>query len=332
MGPGFFLSAAALGILSTLSLAHARATPPLVLEATIPLDGVAGRIDHMAVDLKRRRLFVAELGNDTVDVVDLSVERVAHRLDGLKEPQGVGYSAKSDMLAVANAADGSVVLFRGEDLVPAGSFSLGNDADNVRVNPQDGMFVVGYGRGGLAVIDPERHSEVGRLQLPAHPESFQIDPGTGRVFVNLPDSLRLATVDLNAMRILDMRKFAALRANFPMALDPATDVVTVVFRLPPTLMVMDRESAAPRAQMATCSDADDMFFDDKRRRIYISCGSGELASIEWDGRSLRPLRSVTTFTGARTSLFVPALDRLFVAGPAARSGGQAAILVYRPEP
>jgi hypothetical protein len=68
-----------------------------VLEATIPLPDTGGRIDHMAVDLKRGRLFVAELGNGTVDVVDLASRKVMHRLGGLKEPQGVGYSQSADV-------------------------------------------------------------------------------------------------------------------------------------------------------------------------------------------------------------------------------------------
>ena len=51
--------------------------PPLVLERTIPLPGVSGRIDHMAVDLRRGRLFVAELGNGTIDVVDLAEGKAA---------------------------------------------------------------------------------------------------------------------------------------------------------------------------------------------------------------------------------------------------------------
>src|SRR5947209_721288 len=78
---------------------------PLVLERTIPLAHVSGRIDHMAVDLRRGRLFVAELGNNTVDVVDITAGHVIHRIDGLREPQGVGYSPAADTVAVANAGD-----------------------------------------------------------------------------------------------------------------------------------------------------------------------------------------------------------------------------------
>jgi hypothetical protein len=151
MGRASVLLAAGFGIVlatPSASLLHAaETTQPLVLEATIPLQGVSGRIDHMAVDLKRGRLLVAELGNDTVDVVGLSAASVMHRIGGLKEPQGVGYDPTADLVIVANAGDGSVRMFRGEDLAPVESLSLGDDADNVRIDPRNGAIVVGYGRG-----------------------------------------------------------------------------------------------------------------------------------------------------------------------------------------
>ena len=154
--------------------------PPLVLEQIIPLTGASGRIDHMAVDLRRGRLFVAELGNGTVDVVDLAAGKATHRVAGLKEPQGVGYAPKADMVAVANAGDGSVRLFHGGDFSPLGVISLGSDADNVRLDVQTGRLIVGYGSGGLAVLDlsPVRPS---KAKLAAHPEGFQLDSSGSRL-------------------------------------------------------------------------------------------------------------------------------------------------------
>ena len=88
----------------------------MTLEAKIPLGDVSGRIDHMAIDPKRQRLFVAELGNNTVGVVDLKERKVVHVITGLKEPQGVAYVPSSDMIYVANAGDGSVRIFRADNL------------------------------------------------------------------------------------------------------------------------------------------------------------------------------------------------------------------------
>jgi hypothetical protein len=81
-----------------------------------------------------------------------------------------------------------------------------------------------------------------------------------------------------------------------------------------------------------CADADDVFFDAKRGRIYISCGAGEIAIFQQDGKGYRPLTSVKTSSGARTSLFIPELDRLFLAERAGLLGSTAAIKVYRPAP
>jgi YVTN family beta-propeller protein len=134
--------------------AWGEAPAPLVLETKIPLGPVSGRIDHFAVDPGRQRLFVAELGNNSVGVIDLKQQKVLRTIGGLKEPQGVAYVRASDMLYVANAGDGSVRLFQGENFSPVGRIELGHDADNIRVDTRANTVFVGYGSGALAVIDP----------------------------------------------------------------------------------------------------------------------------------------------------------------------------------
>ena len=166
---------------------------PLQLETKIALGDVRGRIDHMAIDLKRQRLFVAELGNDSVGIVDLASRKLIHRIPGLKEPQGVGYEPSTDMLYVANAGDGSVRLFEGNDYKPAGQIELGSDADNIRIDPATNRVFIGYGSGALAIIDPATRTKIGDVPVKAHPEGFQIDPGTSQIFVNVPDAHGIAS-------------------------------------------------------------------------------------------------------------------------------------------
>jgi hypothetical protein len=310
---------------------RAHAEPPLALERTIPLHDVRGRIDHMAVDLGRKRLLVAELGNDTVDAIDLSAGTVAHRLTGLHEPQGVGYAEGADVILVANARDGSVRLFGAADFSPVGTVPLGDDADNVRIDPRNGLAVVGYGSGGLAVIDPRSRAKTADIKLPAHPESFQIDPATGRAYVNIPEARQIAVVDLDARRVVANWPMRDAGANFPMALDPKQSLLASVFRSPAALLLLDIGSGAVKQRLAACGDADDVFFDLPRSRIYISCGAGEVAVLHRDA-TWQALDPVRTASGARTSLFVPQLDRLYVAERAGMLGSDAAIRVYRPAP
>jgi len=159
-----------------LAVASARAEEALSLEGKIALSGVSGRIDHLAVDLARKRLLVAALGNGTLEIVDLAGGHRVKQVAGLHEPQGVGYAQKPDLVVGASAGDGSVRFFSGEELAPAGSLALGSDADNVRIDPRTGNAIVGLGSGGLATIDPEKRSKIGDIKLATHPESFQLDP------------------------------------------------------------------------------------------------------------------------------------------------------------
>jgi hypothetical protein len=300
------------------------AEPALVLEQTIELKDVSGRIDHMAVNLPRKQLYVAELGNNTVDVVDIA--------GGQVEPQGIGYSPQADVIAIASAGDGTVRLFRGKDFYIATTVNLGDDADNVRVDPTSGRFIVGYGSGGLAVIDPADGRVISRTKLPAHPEGFQIDAGSGRAFVNLPDDHQIAVVDIGSGKQISGWRLPGRRANFPMGFDAPRKIVASVFRSPPRLVLLDANSGTVKESLTACSDADDVFFDGNRRRIYVSCGSGSVDVFEADGDGYRKPTSTKTNSGARTSLFVPELDRLFVARRAGMLGSTAAILVFRPTP
>src|SRR5713226_4788665 len=144
---------AALTLSSTASNAAAQSSeePSLQLEAKIPLGAVRGRIDHLAIDLKRQRLFVAELGNDSLGVVDFAARKAVRTITGLSEPQGVGYEPTTDTVYVANAGDGSVRVLRGDDLAPIGRIELADDADNVRIDAQRKRVLVGYGKGALAI-------------------------------------------------------------------------------------------------------------------------------------------------------------------------------------
>jgi DNA-binding beta-propeller fold protein YncE len=302
--------------------------PTLRIEAKIPLGEVRGRIDHMAADIRRGRLFVAELGNNSVGIVDVGQTKVVQVLVGLKEPQGVGYLPSNDTLYVANGGDGSLRLFEGPNYTASGRIDLGSDADNVRVDQSSQHVVVGFGDGGLAVIDGTKRNKIGEIRLSAHPEGFQLDPSTGRAYINLPNARGIALADLSSSKVIAVWPVGGASANFPIAIDRDTGHVLVIFRNPPKLGVFDSQNGSIVRMVDTCGDADDLFVDAKRHRIYVSCGAGVIDIF--DARSYDRLSRISTASGARTSLFVPEFDRLFLA---VRAGSNpAAIWVFRPEP
>ena len=231
---------------------------------------------------------------------------------------------------VANAGDGSVRVLRGDDLAPIGRIELGDDADNVRVDLPRNRVLVGYGKGALAVIDPATPAKAADIRLKGHPEGFQIDETGTKVFVNVPDARDIEVADLAAGSTRSLPTQGA-GSNFPMAIDAEAQRVLVVFRSPPTLMALSSQDGRVVAKVETCGDADDVFVDARRRRVYVSCGEGVVDVLEQSETGYRRLARVPTVSGARTSLFVPELDRLFVA-VRARSSEPAAIWVFRPVP
>lgn len=310
----------------TVAVAQDAPKSPLALEASIPLPDAGGRIDHMAYDSARERVFVAELGNGSVDVVDLHARKVVHRFTNLDEPQGAAFAAQADVVAIASGGDGAVRLYAGSDYALRATIRLGDDADNARADPRNDHIVVGYGEGALAIIDPRTSTKIGDIALPAHPEAFQLVGN--RAFVNIPDAREIDVVDLDGGKIVARWPTAPLESNFPMALDDRGRVA-VAFRSPATLGLFDPADGRRIASIGTCGDADDVYFDAKRQRFYVSCGEGAIDIVAVSATGLREVGRQPTSWGARTSLFLPELNRLLVAERAGLFGSRAILAVFQ---
>jgi DNA-binding beta-propeller fold protein YncE len=304
---------------------------PLTVEARIPLGNVSGRIDHLAFDPSRGRLYVAELGNDSVGVVEVKTGRLLQTVRGLDEPQGIGYESGTDTIYVANGGDGTVRLFSGADFKPLGVIPLGADADNVRVDPTAHRVYVGYGEGAIAVIDPMTRKRIADIPLRGHPESFQLEPDGRRIFVNVPDAGHVAIVSRDPKSTTGDWPNGSLRANYPMALDAAKKRVIIVFRQPARLRAYDWTSGRASVDSEVCSDADDVFVDARRHRLYVLCGEGFVDTLDEVSEKYAHAGRLTTSSGSRTGLLVPELDRLYIAIRATRDE-PAAIWVVRPGP
>ena len=175
--------------------AEARNATPLRLVQTIPLANVEGRIDHMAVDLKGERLFVAALGNNSVEVLDLRAGKRIHSITELHEPQGVGFVPEFNKIFIANAKSGACEVFDGSSFKPIKSIKFSDDADNIRYDAAARRIYIGYGSGGLGVIDAATGDQLGEIKLEGHPESFQLEKSGPRIFVNIPTSQKIIVVD-----------------------------------------------------------------------------------------------------------------------------------------
>jgi len=307
---------------------------PLTLEKRIPLGNIEGRIDHMVADVTGHRVFVAALGNNSVEVVDTPAGQVIRSITGLKHPQGILFWPAGHRFYVANADDGRVTVFDASSYAVLRTYDLnGGDADNIRFDPEVKEVLVGYGDGALAFISAPLGSRVGDAMLDAHPESFQLERKGPRVFVNIPEAPNGAHVT-----VLDRRTRSVtakwplppgVAQNFPMALDEPSHTLFIGCRKPAQLLAVDTRSGQMTVASTIPGDADDLFFDGQRNRIYVSGGEGAIAVIARNkAGQYETLATLATAKGARTSLFVPEFRELFVAVP--HHGKQRPeLLVYR---
>jgi len=299
----------------------------LALIQSIPIPNVNGRIDHMAVDITGREklLFVAELGNNSLDIIDLNAGRRIHSIDNglLNEPQGVAFIPQFGRIFVSNGRDGSVDVFDAKTFNLNKNIKLpSGDADNIRYDPHTRLVYTGYGEGALGVINATAGTIVGDIKLTAHPESFQIEAanksaeGHNRIFVNVPDSNSVAVVDRQKGTLLTTWSIPNAQNNFPMALDESNHRLFVGTRDPARLIVFDTDSGKVVSSLNIAGDPDDIFYDAVKKRLYVSGGEGFINIFQQqDANHYNPIGSIPTAPGARTSLFVPELNRFYVAVP-----------------
>ena len=284
------------------------------VEATFPLGDVVGRIDHLAIDVAGGLLFVAELRNGSVSVIDLAAGAVVARATGLAEPQGIAFLPATRTIYVATGGDGLLHSFSVPDLVPGPTLAIGADADNIRVHPSGTMLAVGFAN-GIAIVDPAAGAVTASIPLAGHAEGFSFDVTGTRIFVNVPEAGQIAVIDVATVAVVAEWPTGAAGANFPMALDG--DRVLAGLRSPPELGVYDTATGTQLGLVPMCEDSDDLFTDQTRGLVYVICGGrGRVQTFARSGEGYTLRAETPTALAARTGLFVPELDRLFVAVPA----------------
>jgi hypothetical protein len=303
-------------------------TDHLKLIKTIAMPGVNGRIDHMAINVKDQVLYVAALGNNSVEIIDLKNGVVVHSITALDEPQGIAYIPDHNEIVVANGGNGNVIFYNASTYAVKTTIHLAGDADNVRYNASVGKIYVGYGEGGIAVIDVATHKQIEDVKLSAHPESFQLDLKNERLFVNLPDAKSIAVIDLSNMKLIDTWKTNKLDANFPMALDTTGNSIMIGYRHPAAMITYDAATGKELNRTDLISDIDDIFYYDAKQLVFASGGGGAINIFKKDNTgTYKKLANVPVRSGARTSLLVPSMH-IYALAERANGSKQADVLIY----
>jgi DNA-binding beta-propeller fold protein YncE len=314
------------------------AADPTALERvqTIALEGPVGGLDHLAVDAKRGRLFVANTVGGTLDIVDLKAGKLLKQVPGQGRIRGIAYSPEADRVFVGNGTGGVCNTFDGENYELIRSVPLGVDADNVRYNPRTRRIYVVHADMELSVIDSGDYSLRSPIGLPRSLGAFQLEAGRPRMYINAKAEGVVVAIDSNSDRIINRYKVDPAGVPASLAIDEPSHRLFVGCRKNPALVVMDSDTGRIVASVPIPGDVDDVSFDGRRQRIYASCGDGAVAVIrQVDADRYESLGTVTTVKGARTSIFNAADGKLYLAVPRRADRpeqGAPEVWVYEPRP
>jgi len=289
----------------------AQAARPLVLTEAISLEGVKGRIDH----------FGSALGNNTVEVIDISARTVLHTITGIPNPQGVVFSPEANKLFAASSK-GKLYIYDGTSFDLIKEIDFHSDVDNLRYDAANKRVYVGYGEdetGAIGAVDATTNGRLG-----AHPESFQLETSGPNIYANLPDLKQIAVINRSTHAV--SRWPLTLQMNFPMALDEADHRLFVGTRAPARLAVFDTNSGHMIAALPCVQDTDDLYYDAARKRIYVAGGEGFINVFQQkDADHYQLLSKIPSALGARTAGYFgkgrKSADRFYLAVPARAGRG-----------
>jgi WD40 repeat protein len=294
---------------------------------TIPLPSLEGRIDHLSIDSANQRLYIAGLGNNSVEVVDLKAKKLLSSIKGFSEPQGVLFIPEINQFIVSNAGKGSCQFFDCTTHQMIEELTIGDDPDNIRYDAISCEIFVGYGKGHVAVIEPKTRKIKGLIDLPGHPEAFELADAES-IYVNIPSSHQVIKIHRKDRTINGTYTLEDGCKNFAMAIDTTNHRLFVACRKTSKLLVFNTDSNAIVSTLELHEDCDDLFYDISHKLILATCGKGFLdtfSQINADKYALKD--SLETASGARTGLLANGL--LYLAVPH-RNNQQSELRIYRP--
>ena len=337
------LAVVGLAVLTSLSVqVNAQEQPPLRLIQTIPLPNVKGRMDHLGVDLKGKRLFAAALENNTLEVIDLKAGKRVFSIPGQSKPQGVFYSSDFNKLFVDNGGDGTCKVYDGNTFKLIENLPVGNDSDHLSYDPATKYLYAAYGdakSGGLSIIDAPAVKHIGDIKVDARPGGIKIEKSGPRIFLRFTGTGNLAVIDREKREVIAKWPVPEAKASNSLALDETNHRLFDGTSNPPLLLVFDTESGRKVTQLEGVAGIDDAWYDAEHKRIYTSGGRESATSKppgfvyvyeQKDANHYELIAKVPTRPNSQTSIWVPELNRYYVSS-SSNDTQDSAILVFEPE-
>ena len=307
----------------TAGTAIAADVAPLTLSKTIALKGVDGKLDHLAVDSKGERLFVANKPNNTLDIVDLKTGKLVKQIADQGKISGVAYAADLDMVYAGNGA-GTCNGFACADYKLAFS-TKAPGADNVHYNSETKLVYVGCGE-TLMILDAKTGEAKTSIKLPGAVHGFKIDVKAGKIFAVLTKPSLVAVIDLAKNEVTDKFPLTLSDAGSPIAYDAANGLLFVGCPKKAMVVVFDAKTGKELAGIEIPAGIDDIHYDSKLKRIYASCGDGALCVLEKKGEKYEVTAKLESPKSSRTCAY--SNGKVYLSVPKSKDSEGPEIRVY----
>ncbi len=292
----FFLFA---GLTLCAVFCQAAEETPLKLVMTIPLKGIDGKLDHLAVHSKGERLFVANKPNNTLDVVDLKTGKLVQQIKDQGKISGIAYSAELDMVYAGNGA-GTCNGFSCSDFKLVFS-TKAPKADNVHFNKETKAVYVGCGK-TMLMLDAKTGEMKTTIELPGSVHGFKIDAKAGKIFTILTSPSLIGVVDMAKNEVTEKYPLMLSDAGSPVAYDNKGGLLFVGCPKK-AVVVFDAKTGKELEMVEIPAGIDDIHFDKTLNRVYASCGDGFLCVIEKKGEKYAVTAKIETPKSSRTCAF-----------------------------
>jgi len=336
-----FVLAAVLAVSAVVASQTAPSGGPLQLKASVAFPGVKGAFDHFAADVKGNRLFLAAEENKSVEIFDLKTGKHLHSVPGFDAPHAIVYVPENNTLLVTDSGpeDGPEGYIRVVSLdsnkirdsikVLAAADSAGYDADTHLMYADTGGLEAKMNYTVIAVIDVRQAKKVNEIKIDSgRVEAIQFEHSGSRMFANFRTKAEVGVFEKKDYKLLTTWPVPGAAENVPMALDEGNHRLFVVTRKPGKFFAFDTETGKVVATLPAVSRADDMAYDAQRKQIYVSGGDGFVGVYaQKDPDHYKQVGHVPSGPGAKISVFVPELNRLYVAATA-EGANPAKILIY----
>jgi DNA-binding beta-propeller fold protein YncE len=326
------------GILAVLAAAGAYAWtvvgalgPALPLRplGDYPLTGNANRFDYASMDQSRGVMWVAHMGDGSVEAFDVRTNRVT-----LTVPLGSGASVRGVLAARGNvyaAAQGlgAVVVLDGAGgkrlaAVPAG------DVDGLAYDPvTQRVFVSDEAGGRDTVIDARTNRAMGNVALGGEAGNTQYDPGSHHIFVGVQDRDELAEIDPAALNVIRRYALPGCSSSHSVVIDAPERAAYVGCQHNARLVRLDLRSGRVTASGGVGIGVDVLALDPALHRLYAASESGVVSVYDVGHGALSRVAQSFLHLSAHVVAVDPATHRVYF--PLRDVGGKPVMRVMEPQ-